>query len=79
MTFSDPPARFTKAQVDAVLGSVQEQSALLEYLDREVGRSKEFLSKAVKGRDEGMGGPFGADEDVFAQMGPGGAVWGIDD
>ena len=45
MTFSDPPAQFTKEQVDGVLRDVQEQTALLVYLEQEVGRSKEYLSK----------------------------------
>jgi hypothetical protein len=45
VTFSDPPAQFTKEQVDGVLRDVQEQTALLVYLEQEVGRSKEYLSK----------------------------------
>ena len=45
MTFSDPPAQFTKEKVDGVLMDVQEQTALLGYLEQEVGRNKEYLSK----------------------------------
>ena len=45
VTFSDPPAQFTKEQVDGVLRDVQEQTALLAYLEQEVGRSKEYLGK----------------------------------
>ncbi|KAF5383247.1 hypothetical protein D9615_004842 [Tricholomella constricta] len=45
VTFSDPAPRFTKAQVDAVLADVQGQAAALGELEREMGRSKEFLGK----------------------------------
>jgi COP9 signalosome complex subunit 3 len=45
VTFSDPPAQFTKEQVDGVLRDVQEQTALLAYLEQEAGRSKEYLGK----------------------------------
>ena len=45
MTFSDPPPQFTKEQVDEALLDVQQQTALLGYLEQETGRSKEFLSK----------------------------------
>ncbi|KAF6757609.1 hypothetical protein DFP72DRAFT_845569 [Ephemerocybe angulata] len=79
VTFSDPPPQFTRAQVDEVLKNVQEQSELLEYLEKEMARSKDFLSKAIKGRDDTVGF-IGADEDVFSQIAPHGAgIWGIDD
>jgi len=45
VTFSDPPPQFTKEQVDEALLDVQQQTALLGYLEQETGRSKEFLSK----------------------------------
>jgi hypothetical protein len=45
VTFSDPPPQFSKDEVDTVLYSAQAQSAQLEALDREVGRSKEFITK----------------------------------
>lgn len=81
MTFSDPTPQFTRAQVDAVLQNVQDQSALLEYLEKDMARSKEYLSKAVKGRGDDLGMGFqGPDEDIFAHMGPGpgGAMWADD-
>ncbi|KAJ2932245.1 hypothetical protein H1R20_g4880, partial [Candolleomyces eurysporus] len=72
VTFSDPPPQFSREQVDQVLKNVQDQGALLEFLEKEMAKSKEYLSKAVKGRDEGFSV---ADEDVFAQFQGGGAVW----
>ncbi|KAF7340947.1 PCI domain-containing protein [Mycena sanguinolenta] len=51
VTFSDPPPQFTKEEVDHVLHSAQAQSALLESLDLEMSRSKEFISKALKTQD----------------------------
>ena len=45
MTFSDPPVQFSKAEIDQVLGEAQNQAALFAALNREVGKSKEFLSK----------------------------------
>ncbi|KIM38050.1 hypothetical protein M413DRAFT_448084 [Hebeloma cylindrosporum] len=66
VTFSDPPAQFTKEQVDSVLRDVQEQTALLSYLEQEVGRSKEFLNKVVK-TNEAVWMP--TEEDVFANIG----------
>jgi COP9 signalosome complex subunit 3 len=45
VTFSDPPPEFTKAQVDEMLANVQAQTGMLSELEREVGRSREFLSK----------------------------------
>lgn len=45
MTFSDPPVQFSKADIDQVLTEAQNQAALFAALNREVGKSKEFLSK----------------------------------
>ncbi|PPQ87728.1 hypothetical protein CVT25_014415 [Psilocybe cyanescens] len=67
VTFSDPPAQFTKEQVDAALKGVQDQTALLAYLELEAGRSKEFLSKVVKSNDNSWA-PAG-DEEIFANLG----------
>jgi len=61
VTFSDPPPEFSRAQVDRMLKDVQGQAALLEHLDREMGRSKEYLAKAVKGKE--------------SEAGPGGNHW----
>lgn len=45
MTFSDPPAQFSKTEIDKVLAEAQHQATLFAILNREVGKSKEFLSK----------------------------------
>ncbi|KAJ2915842.1 hypothetical protein MD484_g4566, partial [Candolleomyces efflorescens] len=73
VTFSDPPPQFSREQVDQVLRNVQDQGALLEHLEKEMAKSKEYLTKAVKGRDDGAFSV--ADEDVFAQFQGGGALW----
>lgn len=57
VSFSDPPFQFGKADVDKVLGSAQEQCALLARLEREMARSKEYLAKAVKGKDDNVSWP----------------------
>ncbi|KAH9477899.1 COP9 signalosome complex subunit 3 [Psilocybe cubensis] len=67
VTFSDPPAQFSKAQVDAALRGVQEQTALLAFLELEAGRSREFLGKVVKSND-GNWAPA-PDEEIFANLG----------
>ncbi|KDR81351.1 hypothetical protein GALMADRAFT_239200 [Galerina marginata CBS 339.88] len=67
VTFSDPPAQFTKEQVDRVLKSMQDQASLLESLELEVGRSREFLSKAVKTNDSAWAPS--AEEEIFANLG----------
>ncbi|TFK28535.1 hypothetical protein FA15DRAFT_611999 [Coprinopsis marcescibilis] len=74
VTFSDPPPQFTRAQVDQILRDVQSQSGYLDALEKDMAKSKEYLSKAVKGKDgDGPGGGWvGApDEDVFGAMGSG--------
>ncbi|KAF7304915.1 PCI domain-containing protein [Mycena kentingensis (nom. inval.)] len=73
VTFSDPPPQFTREEVDAVLRSAQSQSALLEELEMEMARSKEFISKAIKGQDGGM---WPGDEEMYAMAGQGmGGAW----
>ncbi|KAF7302354.1 PCI domain-containing protein [Mycena chlorophos] len=73
VTFSDPPPQFTREEVDAVLRSAQTQSALLEGLDLDMARSREFISKAVKGQDgASMWGP-GQEEELYAMSGGAGA------
>ncbi|KAI6145726.1 hypothetical protein EDD17DRAFT_1790871 [Pisolithus thermaeus] len=57
VSFSDPPVQFEKADVDKVLGNAQKQCALLVRLEREMARSKEYLTKAVKGKDDNITWP----------------------
>ncbi|KAI0037165.1 hypothetical protein K488DRAFT_75497 [Vararia minispora EC-137] len=49
----DPPVRVSKAEMDAVLARAQKQEKALAALERETARSREYLSKAVRNRDEG--------------------------
>ncbi|KAJ4495800.1 hypothetical protein C8J55DRAFT_553560 [Lentinula edodes] len=67
-----------KVSVPILLEAIQRQSAHLAQLDMETGRSKEFISKAIKtSGNSGMGGPgpgFGAggtfpDEDEYPTPG----------
>ncbi|KAF8644186.1 hypothetical protein AX16_008636 [Volvariella volvacea WC 439] len=72
VTFFDPPPQFTKEQVDLVLRQVQEQAAGLNALELEVGRSKEFLVKALKNREDGGFGNVAAqEEELYGLLGPG--------
>ncbi|TDL24548.1 hypothetical protein BD410DRAFT_896745 [Rickenella mellea] len=68
VTFDDPVPEYTKAQVEQVLAEAQAQTFHLAELDRAVGRSKEFLHKALKNKDDGAWGG----EDL---MGEKGASW----
>ncbi|KAF5324373.1 hypothetical protein D9619_011351 [Psilocybe cf. subviscida] len=70
VSFSDPPAQFTKAQVDEVLRNAQTQTALLAHLEQEMAKSKEYLTKAVKATKSGDSAwaPT-AEEEVFANLG----------
>lgn len=45
VTFSDPPVQFSKAEIDRVLVDAQNQAATFAGLNRDIGKSKEFLSK----------------------------------
>ncbi|KAF7307639.1 PCI domain-containing protein [Mycena indigotica] len=71
VTFSDPPPQFSREEVDSVLRSAQTQSALLEGLDMDMARSREFITKAVKGQDGGGMWP-GPEEDLYAMAGASG-------
>ncbi|KAI9458451.1 hypothetical protein HD554DRAFT_2029634 [Boletus coccyginus] len=67
VSFFDPRVTFNKADVDSVLAHAQEQAALLASLEREMARSKEYLIKAVKGKEEGSWGPM--DDDAGDRLG----------
>jgi hypothetical protein len=45
VTFHDAERQYCGAEVDSLLKEAQEQGALLSELDRELGRSTDFLSK----------------------------------
>ncbi|KAI0065045.1 hypothetical protein BV25DRAFT_1822146 [Artomyces pyxidatus] len=66
VTFSDDaPLEVSRADVDRVLRDAQEQERVLQELEREIARSKEYLGKAARGREEGsVGGAGWPDEEL---------------
>lgn len=56
MTFLDEKPNFRPEDVERALAEAQLQCKKLALLDQEVGRSKEFLQKALKDRESGGGG-----------------------
>lgn len=52
VSFSDPPVKFEKSDVDRVLAQAQQQDALLMRLEKEMQRNREYLTKAVKSKDD---------------------------
>jgi len=73
VTFFDPPSQsqFTKADVDRVLRESQEQAALLKRLELEMAKSREYLSKAIRSKEDTTW-PSSMDEEVL--FGPGDRV-----
>jgi len=63
---SDPASNFTQAEIEAVLRSAQEQNSMLLELDRQMGVSKEYLGKILKGKDDSAWGP---DEELLLGKG----------
>jgi len=45
VSFSDPPVKFDKSDVDRVLAQAQHQDGLLMRLEKEMERNKEYLTK----------------------------------
>ncbi|KAN0086215.1 hypothetical protein V8E55_007349 [Tylopilus felleus] len=66
---------FEKADVDRVLAQAQEQATRLATLEREMARSKEYLIKAMKGKEEASWGAM--DDDLGDRLGPG-LAWADD-
>ncbi|KAH9933879.1 uncharacterized protein B0H18DRAFT_604297 [Fomitopsis serialis] len=71
VTFSDPVPQISKADVDLMLRQAQEQTRLLYELERTMNANKDYLTKAVKHKDEAGWGP---DEDVYSTGGGSGWV-----
>ncbi|KAF8438901.1 hypothetical protein L210DRAFT_3403119 [Boletus edulis BED1] len=69
VSFFDPPVTFKKEDVDRVLARAQEQATLLACLEKEMARSKEYLTKAVKGKEEASWGAM--DDDSGDRMSSG--------
>ncbi|KAF8636861.1 hypothetical protein AX17_003204 [Amanita inopinata Kibby_2008] len=74
VTFFDSTRQITKEEVDGLLRDVQQQAEYLRCLEREMGKSREYLRKAVRHKDDPMWAA-GLDDDLFAP-GPGGAGGG---
>ncbi|PFH45807.1 hypothetical protein AMATHDRAFT_71071 [Amanita thiersii Skay4041] len=81
--FFDTPSQFSKDQVDQLLRDVQQQSDYLKHLEREMGKSNEYLRKAIKHKDDSWASPM--DDYLFSGMGlpggpggPGGSGWADD-
>ena len=73
--------QFSKADLDAMLVAAQENSRALQETERALNASKEYLTKAMRSKDDPG---WGADEDIFppgmglgALSGPGG-MWAED-
>ncbi|KAK0191017.1 hypothetical protein F5146DRAFT_1046758 [Armillaria mellea] len=78
VTFSDPPQSFTKEEVDRVLLRAQQECQELGILDLDTGKSKDFLSKAIKSQDPSWSPSMamGGEEEVFGMtVGHGGSSW----
>lgn len=52
VTFTDPPSQYSRNEIDSLLRDAQEQHELLAGLNREMGKSKEFVMKATKNKED---------------------------
>lgn len=64
VTFEVTIPTINKTQVDELLASAQRHGATLAELDRKMGRSREFLSKSLKNKEQGEWTHMN-DEDMF--------------
>ncbi|EGO03156.1 hypothetical protein SERLA73DRAFT_174596 [Serpula lacrymans var. lacrymans S7.3] len=71
VTFADPPPTFSKEDVDRVLMEAQEQGAQLARLEKEMARSREYLTKAVRNKDDSSWGPAVDDDSAFTDRAAG--------
>jgi len=65
VAFSDPPVEFDKAEVDRVLAQAQLQDGLLMRLEKEMERNREYLTKAVKGKEDTAWGSAMDEDSAF--------------
>jgi COP9 signalosome complex subunit 3 len=79
VTFFDPPSQsqFTKADVDKVLREGEEQAALLKRLELEMARSREYLSKAIRSKEDTTWASSMDDELLFGPADRGGTSLGL--
>lgn len=67
----------SKTEVDNALKEAQQQAAILRQLEREIGKSREYLLKAAKVKDNDWSGPGGPDEELLFDVTPS-ATWADD-
>ncbi|OAX35853.1 hypothetical protein K503DRAFT_773077 [Rhizopogon vinicolor AM-OR11-026] len=67
VSFSDLPVKFDKAEVDRVLEQAQQQDGLLMRLEKEMERNKEYLTKAVKSKEDAAWGPAMDEDGAFGE------------
>ncbi|OJA15889.1 hypothetical protein AZE42_09699 [Rhizopogon vesiculosus] len=65
VSFSDLPVKFDKAEVDRMLEQAQQQDGLLMRLEKEMERNKEYLTKAVKSKEDAAWGPAMDEDGAF--------------
>ncbi|KAG8832576.1 hypothetical protein FRC17_001087 [Serendipita sp. 399] len=68
LTFIDEKPDFRPEDVEKALAEAQRQCDRLALLDQQIGRSKEFLQKALKERDTGGGGAWGGHGGVDEEL-----------
>ncbi|CCL99781.1 uncharacterized protein FIBRA_01803 [Fibroporia radiculosa] len=71
VTFFDPVPQVSKEAVDEMLKQAQVQGKMLLDMERSLNANKDYLTKAIKHKDEAGWGP---DEDMFGGGGPSGWV-----
>ncbi|KAI0758755.1 hypothetical protein C8Q74DRAFT_1299769 [Fomes fomentarius] len=77
VTFADPVPQFSKDELDRLLVEAQNTSRELLEVERQVNASKEYLTKAMKHKDDA--GWVGPDEDMFPSgLGLSGHGWADD-
>ncbi|KZT20853.1 hypothetical protein NEOLEDRAFT_1182185 [Neolentinus lepideus HHB14362 ss-1] len=82
VTFNDSPPTvptriLTRTEIDVALKEAQRQAAILSALEREIGKSRDFLVKAARVKDNDWVGPGVPDEDLMFGVTPSGS-WAED-
>ncbi|KAI0820144.1 hypothetical protein BC628DRAFT_1399117 [Trametes gibbosa] len=72
VTFADVVPKFSKDELDRILVQAQEHNRVLLDVERAVNASKEYLTKAMKNKDDGG---WGIEEDVFPSSMGGDVNW----
>ncbi|KAI8996251.1 hypothetical protein BD414DRAFT_477249 [Trametes punicea] len=75
VTFADVIPKFSKDDLDRLLVQAQEHNRVLLKVERAVNASKEYVTKALKHKDDGN---WGVEEDMFPPGIGGGTPWAED-